>query len=123
MRNLLLVDDDRDFLQLLSSMLQKDFQVYEATGIEEAMKILDTVPVHAICSDFNMPDGTGIELLEKVRNADIKIPFMLMSGNDDRRLANTTERHGAVFCCKTDFDLLEKIKEMGVSSLNDQSGR
>lgn len=123
MRNLLLVDDDRDFLQLLSSMLQKDFQVYEAAGVAEALKILDSVPVHAICSDFNMRDGTGIELLEKVRNADIKIPFLLMSGNDDRRLANAAERHGAVFCCKTDFDLLEKIKEMGMSNLNDQSGR
>ena len=123
MRNLLLVDDDRDFLQLLSSMLQKDFQVYEATGITEALKILDTVPVHAICSDFNMPDGTGLELLGKIRNADIKIPFLLMSGNDDRRLTDTTERHGAVFCCKTDFDLLEKIKEMGMSSFNEQSGR
>lgn len=40
MRNLLLVDDDRDFLQLLSSMLQQDFQVYEATGVAEALKAL-----------------------------------------------------------------------------------
>ena len=119
MKRLLVVDDDRDFLQLLSSMLQKDFQVYEAAGVAETLKILDSVPVHAICSDFNMRDGTGIELLEKVRNADIKIPFLLMSGNDDRRLANTAERHGAVFCCKTDFDLLEKIKEMGMSNLNE----
>ena len=123
MRNLLLVDDDRDFLQLLSSMLQKDFQVYEATGITEAMKILDTVPVHAICSDFNMPDGTGLELLEKLHHENVKFPFLLMSGNDDRRLVDITERYGAAFCCKTDFDLLEKIKEMGMSNLNDQSGR
>ena len=123
MRNLLLVDDDRDFLQLLSSMLQKDFQVYEATGITEAMKILDTVPVHAICSDFNMPDGTGLELLEKLHHENVKFPFLLMSGNDDRRLVDITERYGDAFCCKTDFDLLEKIKEMGMSSFNEQSGR
>lgn len=123
MRNLLLVDDDRDFLQLLSSVLQQDFQVYEAAGVAEALKILDSVPVHAICSDFNMRDGTGIELLEKLHHENVKIPFLLMSGNDDRRLANAAERHGAVSCCKTDFDLLEKIKEMGMSNLNDQSGR
>lgn len=119
MKKLLLVDDDTAFLQLLSSMLQQDFQVYEATGITEALKTLDTVPVHAICSDFNMRDGTGIELLEKLHHENIKIPFLLMSGDNDCRLVDITKRYGATFCCKTDFDLLEKIKEMGMSNLNE----
>ena len=123
MKRLLLVDDDRDFLQLLSSVLQQDFQVYEAAGVAEALKILDSVPVHAICSDFNMRDGTGLELLEKLHHGNVKIPFLLMSGDDDCRLVDITKRYGAAFCCKTDFDLLEKIKEMGMSNLNDQSGR
>lgn len=112
MRNLLLVDDDRDFLQLLSSMLQVNFQVYEVMGITEALKILETVPVNAICSDFSMPDGTGIELLQTVRHADIKIPFLLMSGNDDHRLKDTAMKYGAAFCCKTDFELLKKIRKL-----------
>ena len=123
MKKLLLVDDDTAFLQLLSSMLQQDFQVYEAAGVAEALKTLDTVPVHAICSDFNMRDGTGIELLERLYHEKNKIPFLLMSGDDDRRLIEITVRYGAAFCCKTDFDLLEKIKEMGMSSFNEQSGR
>ncbi len=110
MRNLLLVDDDRDFLQLLSSMLQTDFQVYEATGMTEAIKIFESVQVNAICSDFAMPDGTGIGLLQKVRHADIQIPFLLISGNDDHCLENTAMKYGATFCCKTDFELLKKIK-------------
>lgn len=119
MKRLLLVDDDTDFLQLLSSMLQQDFQVYEATGVAEALKALNTVPVHAICSDFNMRDGTGLELLERLYHESIKIPFLLMSGDNDRRLAETAERYGAAFCCKTDFDLLGKIKEIGMSSPNE----
>ena len=119
MKKLLLVDDDTAFLQLLSSMLQQGFQVYEAAGVAEALKTLDTVPVHAICSDFNMRDGTGIELLERLYHENVKIPFLLMSGDDDRRLVDITKRYGAAFCCKTDFDLLGKIKEMGMSSPNE----
>ena len=119
MKRLLLVDDDTAFLQLLSSVLQQDFQVYEAAGVAEALKTLDTVPVHAICSDFNMRDGTGLELLERLYHENIKIPFLLMSGDNDRRLAETAERYGAAFCCKTDFDLLGKIKEMGMSRPNE----
>ncbi len=111
MKNLLLVDDDRDFLQLLSSILKKDFQVYEATGITEALKILEQGSVNVVCSDFNMRDGTGLDLLKKLRDENMKTPFLLMSGNYDARLADATARYGAVFCCKTDFELLEKIKE------------
>lgn len=66
MKNLLLIDDDRDFLQVLASSLKKDFRVYVAMGVTEAQKILDTIPVDAICSDFNMRDGTGLDLLEKL---------------------------------------------------------
>lgn len=66
MKRLLLVDDDAAFLKILSSLLQRDFQVYEAMGVEEALKTLGVVQIHAICSDFNMKDGTGIELLERL---------------------------------------------------------
>lgn len=59
MKKLLLVDDNRDFLQILSIALEKDFEVYKADGLSQALKVLDTVPINAICSDFYMRDGTG----------------------------------------------------------------
>lgn len=111
-KNLLVVDDDSHFLQLLSSILKKYFQVYEASGIIEALTILDTVPINAICSDYNMGDGSGLELLKKIRYRNNKIPFLLMSGSNDSRLTEETEQYGAVFCCKTDSTLLEKIKQI-----------
>lgn len=112
MKRLLLVDDDAAFFKILSSLLQRDFQVYEAMGVEEALKTLGVVQIHAICSDFNMKDGTGIELLERLYHEKNGIPFLLMSGDDDRRLVETVERYGATFCCKTDFELLKKIKKL-----------
>lgn len=36
MKRLLLVDDDAAFLKILSSLLQRDFQVYEAMGVERS---------------------------------------------------------------------------------------
>ncbi|MEY8391560.1 hypothetical protein AALA98_09335 [Lachnospiraceae bacterium 45-W7] len=65
MKKILLVDDDCDFLQNLSSAIEKDFEVYKADGISQALKILDTVPIDAICSDFYRRDGTGLNLLKK----------------------------------------------------------
>lgn len=111
MKRLLLVDDDRDFIQILSSALEKDFEVYKADGLHQALKVLDTVPISAICSDFYMRDGTGLDLLKELRCKNITLPFLLMSGSDDTRFIDIAQSYDASFCCKTD-DLLSKIKEL-----------
>lgn len=111
LKKILLVDDDGDFLQILSSVLEKDFEVYKADGLSKALKVLDTVPIGAICSDFYMRDGTGLDLLKKIRCKNITLPFLLMSGSNDTRLIDTAQNYDALFCCKTD-NLLNKIREL-----------
>jgi len=97
----------------MSSILEKQqFKIYKAMGVQEALKLLESNTVDAICSDFNMRDGTRLELLEKLRQQNISTPFMLMSGNDDLYLEHEAQRLGGSFCCKTDYELVAKIKTM-----------
>lgn len=112
MKRLLLVDDNIEFLELLSGVLNKHFHIYKATGVQEALRVIETATVDAICSDFNMRDGTGLELLEQLRSKGVQIPFLLMSGDDDFHLANMVRGYGAAFACKTDWNLLDKIKQL-----------
>ncbi len=112
MKRILIVDDNFEFLRLLSSILKKDFEIFEATGVQETIKLLETITVDAICSDFNMRDGTGLELLQTLRQQNVKIPFMLMSASDDYHLANEVQSWSGSFCCKTAYDFLERIKAM-----------
>lgn len=110
MIRLLLVDDDRSFLEALLSRLKKDFQVSTATGVAEAKQVLLSEDVDAVCSDFNMRDGTGLELLEWLREKGNTIPFLLLSATEDAFLINMVKRYGATFCGKTDCNLIETIK-------------
>ena len=87
-----------------------DFDTIKATGVMDALNTLKTITVDAICSDFNMKDGTGLDLLEKIRQKGLKTPFLLMSGDDSRALEQKTKLYYGDFCCKTDFDLIRKIK-------------
>ena len=64
MKRILIVDDNTDYLQVLSSVLSSDFDTIKATGVKEALDILQEITVDAVCSDFNMKDGTGLDLLE-----------------------------------------------------------
>ena len=112
MKRILVVDDNMEYLQLLATVLSDDFDTIKATGVKDALNILQTITVDAICSDFNMKDGTGLDLLEDIRQQGITIPFLLMSGNDDSLLETQAKFYGGVFCCKTDCDLIAKIKAL-----------
>lgn len=59
-----------------------------------------------------MRDGTGLDLLEKVRQEGITIPFLLMSGDDDHVLKQKARLYGGDFCSKTDCDFIERIKAL-----------
>ena len=112
MKRRLVVDDNTEYLQFLSSVLSGDFDTIKATGVMDALNTLQTIAVDAICSDFNMNDGTGLDLLETIRQKGLKTPFLLMSGDDSRALEQKTKLYYADFCCKTDFDLIRKIKAL-----------
>lgn len=112
MKRILVVDDNTEFLQTLSTVLSGDFDTIKATGVMDALNTLQTIAVDAICSDFNMNDGTGLDLLETIRQKGLKTPFLLMSGDDSRALEQKTKLYYADFCCKTDLDLIRKIKAL-----------
>ena len=65
MKRLLVVDANTEYLQFLSSVLSGDFDTITATGVKDALDIIHAITVDAICSDFNMKDGTGLDLLEE----------------------------------------------------------
>ena len=112
MKQLLIVDDDIEFLQLLFSILEKQFEVYTATGVKAAIQVLNTSVIDAVCSDFNMRDGTGLDILKQLRRNQSEIPFLLMSGADDPNLVRNAQSYGATFVNKADSTLLEKIRNL-----------
>ena len=112
MKKLLVIDDNLDFLGFLTSALEKYFEVYTATGVKDALRLLEYQKVEAICSDYNMKDGTGLDLLEEIRQKGITVPFLLMSGDDDFLIEQQTKFYGGVFCCKTDCVFIAKVKAL-----------
>lgn len=67
--NILIVDDDRDFVHLLERMLQGALQRYEVTAAysgQEALSLIDFSRPDLIILDIQMPDMSGIEVLERI---------------------------------------------------------
>lgn len=112
MKRILFVDDDKTFRYALSELLSKEFEVLKSFGVKDALKKLETASVDLICSDYNMRDGTGLDLLHSCRERNISVPFMLMSADDSNNRSNKAELYGITFCEKADCEFLDKVRAM-----------
>ena len=85
--NLLLVDDDHLVLQKLKHILEEretEFdKVFMANCVEEAKKVLLQVPVAVMLCDIEMPGGSGLELLEWVRERDSDLQCIFLTNYAD----------------------------------------
>jgi CheY-like chemotaxis protein len=81
--NILLVDDDRNLVTALSEGLRK--AVGKATSVAlcfsstEALSMLETQIFDVVISEFNMPDMSGFELLNKIRQEYRETVLVLVS--------------------------------------------
>ncbi|WP_302972305.1 response regulator [Ruminococcus sp.] len=112
MKKILLVDDDETFRYVLAELLRKEFEVIESSGVNNALKKLEEASVDLICSDYNMRDGTGLDLLHACKEKHISVPFILMSADDGNHLSRKADLYGITFCEKTDYDFLDKVRAM-----------
>lgn len=112
LKQILLVDDDETFRYILAESLRKEFEVLESFGVNDALKKLETASIELICSNYNMRDGTGLDLLRSYKERNISVPFMLMSADDGSHLSRKADLYGITFYEKTDYDFLDKIRAM-----------
>ena len=69
---MIIVDDEAHWVDNLS--MHKPWhtlgieQVHKAYSAHEALQIIETHPIDIVISDILMPEMTGIELIEKIRD-------------------------------------------------------
>jgi DNA-binding NtrC family response regulator len=73
MANVLLVDDEPDFVAAAKEMLQlHGHTVASAERLESARRLLDGNAPDVLLLDLMLPDGNGLELLEELRQSPVK---------------------------------------------------
>ncbi len=78
----LLIDDDKDFVELAVRFLREGCvdSVDSANSGKEALACLDMNEYDFILCDYRMPEMDGIELLKEVRSRGIDVPFVMITG-------------------------------------------
>ncbi len=92
----LIVDDDLSLNQMLGMHFEdQGYVVSSAAGVREALEQLRSAPPDLILLDYQLPDGTGLDLLETCRKEDAATPIIMMTGVHDLELAIQAIKQGA----------------------------
>lgn len=78
---ILLVEDYKDIRELLSVVLESaGYNVIAVENPRHALEILETHPVDALITDYNLPEMTGVKLIKTAREQHPELRMMLISG-------------------------------------------
>ncbi|WP_225772657.1 response regulator transcription factor [Pseudomonas sp. Marseille-Q5115] len=84
MSELLLIDDDVELCELLSSWLSHEgFQVRACHDGQSARRALAESAPAAVVLDVMLPDGSGLELLKQLRAEHAELPVVMLSARGE----------------------------------------
>jgi EAL domain-containing protein (putative c-di-GMP-specific phosphodiesterase class I) len=96
MGQVLLADDDPELLRAYERVLARaGLDVVTVNGGQAAVAMLQSRPFDAIVSDISMPGMSGIDLLRAVREQDLDVPVILMTGGSALKVAREAVAFGA----------------------------
>jgi EAL domain-containing protein (putative c-di-GMP-specific phosphodiesterase class I) len=94
--SLLVVDDDPAVLKMTSRLLQRrGYRVVACSSGEEALGWLARETFDCMVSDVHMPGIDGVRLLRAVRDLDLDLPVVLVTGEPNIETAAAAVGYGA----------------------------
>jgi len=92
LRNILLLDDDRDFANSLSkALIDAGYNVYNAYNTEQAVNYIKENNMQLLILDLRINGKTGIDVWYSIRNIHPDIPTIFITGYADQFLNQIDE--------------------------------
>ncbi|HLX13296.1 MAG TPA: response regulator [Bacteroidota bacterium] len=109
--NVLLVDDDANYVAIVKQLLTR-FQKYrfETQWEQEGEKVISRLranpSINLVLMDFFLPDMNGLEIAKRIANEKIEVPIVFLTANRDYRSAVEAMKDGA-----EEYLLKEEIRD------------
>lgn len=108
---ILIVEDNENARMFIAEhLLSIGYELCEASNLQEAQKYIDSEKADIVLLDVLLPDGSGLDLLDRIVRLPLRPPIILMTGHGDINMAVEAMKNGAMdFIQKPiDFEILEK---------------
>jgi DNA-binding NtrC family response regulator len=98
-KTVLICDDDKILLETYTDFFDyKGFVIHKAIDGREALKIINNEELNYLITDYDMPYLTGIDLYRYIKENNLIIPSILITGNEDE-------------------DIIEEAKKLGITDI------
>lgn len=107
------VDDDHGLLRLVEKALQREgFATATAALFQDAMAWLQDHQPDLMLLDLKLGDVEGKELIDQLDAAGRSVPFIIITGQGDERVAVAMMKRGALDYLVKDVDFLQFVPEV-----------
>jgi len=116
----LVIDDEPSIVELFTDYLHgQGFDVISAGGGEEGLDRLRLDTPDIVLLDMRMPELDGLETLRRIRKVNLRVPVLMVSGNDDIGAAKEAIALGAFdYTLKpVDFNYLARALDKMVAAI------
>jgi DNA-binding NtrC family response regulator len=97
--NALVVDDDIAVCRILHRMLSEEqYKVETSQSVADAPAAVEQKSFDVYVMDYKLPDGSGLDVAERIRSKGSEAPIILMSGYDASPVTLRAEK-----LCISDF--------------------
>ncbi len=115
-RKILIVDDEKDVVDTINDILvEEGYHTFLSYDGKDALRQINEVSPELVLLDCYLPEMIGINVLNKIREADENIPVIMMTGHGEEQLAVSLMKAGASDYLKKPlgkFTLLSAVKDV-----------
>ncbi len=125
MNTILVVDDEPNYLIVLSELLvDEGYEVFTADRGDKALKILNKTDIDLVITDMRMPGMNGMELLKSIKTINKDLPVVMLTAFGEVEMAVNAMQAGAhdyitkpfknnelVLCVKKGLDHYSLLRE------------
>ncbi|WP_134701201.1 sigma-54 dependent transcriptional regulator [Ammoniphilus sp. YIM 78166] len=106
--SVLVIDDEERLNKIMSQKLKKEgFAVHQALSGQEGIDAVKREKIDAVILDYMLPDMTGIEVLEKIKEENEQIAIIMLTAYGNVENAVTAMKLGA-------YDFMNKPIELNI---------
>ncbi len=105
--NILVIDDDPVFRNLLRTILKEKLNVFAVESPSLGFKILKNEEIDILICDFDLPEMNGLKVLDIVKEEYPKLEVIMISNSNDMEVVIEALRKGAADYFKKPFSVPE----------------
>ena len=120
MEKILVVDDEKSILDLLTVVFKKEgFTVFTSLSAVKAIELIDKEDIDIILTDIKLPHMSGMDILKHVKENKPDIPVIMITAYGTIKQAVQAFKQGALDYVLKPFDMdeLKMVVSQGLEKL------